>query len=518
MRILACVLMMLCCCFAYACKTPPQNGADTTGAPSASAKPGEGDPDTLPNDEPTPTPDVPSYNEYNVSLDIEPETRIVKGIERIRYTNRTGEAQSEIVCRLYLNAFSEKSGYKPYFTYYEQSIFPSGVDYGYMNILYISQDNDELEFSLSDSDTVLTVVPSQPIGANETVQIKIQFEAYVPRMNHRTGANNYAMWCGMFLPVLSVFDGGWHTEPFLPAGNPIFLETANYSVEITTPGNYTVAGTGIISETVTDEYKMTNLSAKMTRDFAFIVSPFFKTVLTETAVSGIDVILYHYSDSVPVDEIMRVAAASLEYFQSTVGLYPYLQLCIAEASIFTPSMEFSKFVLIDSAILQTPMRDERIVREIAHQWFFNVIGSNHLTDSWLSEGMSLYFTDTFFYPEPEQLAEAIKKSYKNLSDRYHNMHSEDGKRIASDLAIYNNWTDYVQIQQTKAKLMLYALHVQMGEEAFGALIKEYYKKFSFKNVTRGEFIDLAEAAYEGSLSGFFDVWLYSDSLPLMTFD
>ncbi|MCL2664291.1 MAG: M1 family metallopeptidase [Defluviitaleaceae bacterium] len=460
-----------------------------------------------------PQPEIPQYNEYNVSLDIDPEARTVKGIERIRFTNRTGEALEQIVCRVFLNAFSEEAEYRPYFASFETSIFPHGRDYGYMNILHVSLDNEELFYSLTDSGTVLTIELVEPLAAEETIQLRIQFVAYVPRIRHRTGSNGQAMWCGAFLPLISVYGkNGWHTEPYGPVGNPVFTDTAHYTVNITTPENYTVTGTGKKNETVLEEHKVSTFTAAHTRDFAFALSPSYKNEILITP-SGIEISLFYYSDGVNTEDVLAVTAESLYFFQEMVGIYPYSQLCIAETGLYIPGMEFSKIIFIDSDMLGSPLIYMRMVQEVGRQWFFNVIGNNAALEPWLAEGLTLFLQDMFFYPDRSELRGKLQTDYSNFAARYKDMRNVENKKISRPQAEYENWNEYYLVQQQKSKLMIYGLFIMMGDEMFAQFLNGYYHHFAFGNASSEGFISLAESIIGSSLNSFFNLWLNNATLP-----
>jgi hypothetical protein len=475
--------------------------------------------DTTVQDEPAPTLppptlEIPPYNDYYASLDIDPKTRLISGIERIQYTNRIEEPLTEIILRTYLNAFDGTESLKPYFPGFESQIYQYGYDYGYLFIQHVSSDSSDLEYE--QTSTVLRVSLSEPLLPEQTTQIRIQFNAYIPMIAHRTGANPYAMWCGAFLPVLAVCDaGGWHTEPYYPAGDPFLLETANYTVEITTPDGYEVTGTGVKREEILEEKKVTTFTAKMTRDFAFALSPMYKIAEASTE-SGVVIQLYYYSDSLRVDEIMAVSVSAMEYFERTVGAYPYGQLSIAETSMFTRGMEFAKIIFLDSAYLQRLSTYGNLVHELAHQWFFNVVGNNQITEAWLDEGLTSFIQEGFFYETEETLSNILEADYVRLKDALERIESAATRRISASLSLYENWADYYNTHYLKPKVMLYALRQRMGAEDFTRLVSEYYKTYSFRIATGMDFISKAEEVYGAPLDDFFNEWLNGGNLPQLS--
>jgi len=460
------------------------------------------------DDTPLPEPDIPTINEYTISLDFEPETRMVFGMQSVRYTNRTDTVFNELVFRAHLNAWDGSE--TPYTTEFEERIFRRGRDYGFMEISHVSQDNEELSFILRG--TVLTIRLARPLEPDETIHLNIQFEAYIPAISHRIGANEQAVWIGgAFLPVEAVFGpGGWHREPYYPVGRPFIQGVANYIVDITTPIGFTVAGTGTKTENYLYDRKITTFTAHLARDFAFAISPYFHRSGITTP-SGVGINLYHYTPDLDVERILYVAAEAVLLFEETVGPYLYPNLCIVETDMFRAGEAFSSIIFMDSNHLRTSPTLHSLRNEIGRQWFSIIIGGNPVEEAWLNGGLTLLLQENLL-GQPE-LRSLIERDYIDLQEWQHLIYNEDSRRIASRINSYERWTDYFRIQHRKARIMFYALYQEMGQENFMYLLREYYRQFAFQIATSRDFMELAEEIYGRSLRTFFTDWLYTTDLP-----
>ena len=432
-----------------------------------------------------PPPDVPRYNEYRVSLNIDPAANTVSGISRITFTNRAAVPLETIVLRVYLNAFMDSP-------------------HKLMEIQYASLDHESLEFELSD--TVLTLVLPEQLKPNATVQLLLQYDAIIPRISQRTGRNDFAMWFGMFLPVLSVFDGEyWHTDAHYSVGHPFLLETANYSVEIVTPLRYTVVGTGLRTEEVTADTKVTRFSAHQARDFSFALSPYFQHAVTQTE-SGINIHLYHYTDTLDSDEILYMMRQSMEHFEARVGIFPFGHVTIVEANLPHRNASFSQVVFVDSAYLAWGGRYWGVAHGLGNQWFANIVGTNRIAEPWLTEGLTRFVQTGLFYSTPETLRERMEADFVSIKNRT-TLYLYRGLYASPDNV------HYAHAHGRKAMLMVYSLYIRMGEDVFWEFIAEYFQTFSFGIATVESFISLAEQFYGASLREFFDEWLYTGTVP-----
>lgn len=455
--------------------------------------------------------DIPLFNEYVVTLEFDPATRIFDGITSIHYTNHTGFALEELVFRLPLNAWSENASPPlPYPAELYHRIFRHGRDYGHMDILHVSKDNEELFFIMAG--TILTVPLTRPLEPEDTIQIRIQFEAYVPKIAHRTGANDQAIWAGAFLPVVAVFgQQGWHLEAFYPVGSPFIQEAANYTVSITTPLGYVVAGTGLKTEVDTDEQRVTTFNIQMTRDFAFAISPHFQRVSKMTP-TGREINLYHYTLGLPTEHILNVAVEAMTFFENTVGAYPYPQLSIVETDMFVSGENFSSVIFMDSNHLQTNRNLTSLRKEIGRQWFSVIVGSNPIEEAWLNGGLTLFLQEGLLGRSID-LRSVVERDHSYLRGRLPFIREEDSRRIATRIHHYNSWDDYFRVQHRKAGIMFYALYREMGALNFRSLLREYYGQFAFRIAEASDFISLAEEIHSSSLESFFDYWLNTTGLP-----
>lgn len=453
-----------------------------------------------------PPPDIPIYNEYNISLEIDPSARTVQGISHIEFTNRADIPLDTIVLRVYLNAFGEDVSPPPFFPELEWRVFPNEPDFGYMDIQYAFADNEPLDFILDE--TILTLNLAEPLKPNTTIQLLLQYNAQIPQMAHRTGSNDYAMWFGMFLPTLAVFgEDGWHTESHYPAGSPFLLETANYRVEITTPSRYVVVGTGLRTEEVIGDTdtKITHFTAHQARDFAFAISPYFQNARISTE-SGIDIHFYYYTETLLIDEILEISRRTFEHFEEQIGAYPLGHLTIVETDLVEDSFSFSQIVFVDSWYLNRGGRYWGVAHGIGNQWFANIIGTNRTLSPWLTDGLTRFVQAPIFYPTPESLRARMERDHVSIEDR-------------TTLFLYRglyaspNRAHYAHTHGRKAMLMFYALNHHMGDELFREFLSEYYQQFSFNIATAENFIELAEEIYGNSLHDFFYEWIHKGTVP-----
>jgi len=509
--------LLLVICLLIASCNPPEPENTPTPAPTSSIQVTEGakaSPDpagvtATPSPSPLPVKESTRYNVYNIVVDIEPDTRTVTGVEKVSYKNRTGMALEQIYFNLYLNAFNRAASAKPYFETFEPMIFQNGKDYGYINITGAMINNEGAVFSVKD--TVLTITLPEPLQPEDELEITIVFDAYVPMINHRVGANETVMWMGNFFPILALYDAnGWHKNPYYPAGDPFYANIANYNVKVNTPPGYVTVATGEEVSSESSGVRTTTITATLVRDFAFAVSKGY-TVETLKNNSGVYVNLYRYTDAPEAELLLDAAVRTLETYSARIGSYPYTSLDIVEVGMLPTisGTEYPGIIFIDTGYFTSETKRLSLARDIAHQWFYNIIGSNQIKEAWLDEGLAEYVSQGFLHT-PEELVQSMSAEYDLLAAL---LPSIENKTLLQDLSVYKSWNEYKSIQQTRAKLMMYALEQKIGLDAMNAFLKLYYTNYAFRLVNKNDFIATVAEVTEEPLDDFFRGWLEDFALP-----
>jgi hypothetical protein len=318
------------------------------------------------------TPAALAIPDYAINLEIFPQERTVSGVAAISFQNTSTYALDKVFLNLPLNAFAEDYLYPPFLPTQEGRIFQHGYEFGGIEIDLVTINLNPAEFAMDG--TVLAIQMEENLPPGAPVEIGLVFEAHVPRLSHRTGGNDYAMWFGNFLPQLPVLsEDNWHIYPYYPVGNPFFSAISNYRVNITAPTEYTVVSTGFEVRSEGETHTVTSISVDQERDFAFVLlSPDYDSrgILTE---AGVDITIYfrgNWEDDAAIDDILNTARVAFDFFESRVGTYPYQSFDIIETELFIQgTIKYPGIMFVDSRHMRTPAVHNSITRDIGHQWF-----------------------------------------------------------------------------------------------------------------------------------------------------
>ena len=109
----------------------------------------------------------------------------------------------------------------------------------------------------------------------------------------------------------------------------------------------------------------------------------------------------------------------LAYFSDLIGPYPYEKLAQVQSIIQTGAMENSSAIFYgEPSFMGTPVPEEPVAHEIAHQWFGDSVTESDWDDLWLSEGFATYLEAQFYgsLKGPETLNQRMALYAKRIMD------------------------------------------------------------------------------------------------------
>ena len=146
-----------------------------------------------------------------------------------------------------------------------------------------------------------------------------------------------------------------------------------------------------------------------------------------------------------------------------------------------------------------------IAHELAHQWFGNSVTVADWRDIWLNEGFATYAEGLWI--ERESGSEGLDAWVRDLYDYITTAEGvvPAGSPAADDL--FNDGVYY------RAGVLLHALRLQVGDDVFFDILRNWYERYRDSNATTADFIAVAEETSGADLGDFFDAWLYGEAVP-----
>ena len=461
-----------------------------------------------------PSNDDVKLSTYKMDLTYNDESKTISGNEEITFINNYNNMFTSLKLHLYPNAFREGAKNSVVSSLDMDRAYPNDVSYGMIEILSVTSDEKPLDYVIEGEDSnILNVSLPLELYPDESVTFSIEFEVSLANINHRLGYGNNTINIGNFYPIVCVYEEGvgFKTDLYHSNGDPFYSECANYDVTFTYPSTFTLASSGqLMSSTQTENQITSYMEGRKIRDFCLVLSNIFQH--TSTKVEKTIVNYYGYENDSNIDYCLQVGTDALKTFNNLFGEYPYSQLSIVKSNFVHGGMEYPNLVLISDEISQEDLAYV-IVHEIAHQWWYGVVGNDENNHAWMDEGLAEYSTLLFFEnnasygEEINEMLDGVTLSYKTFVRVYRDVLGEVDTSMDRSLNAFNTEPEYVQCTYTKGTLLFNSIRESVGDKKFFKALKDYYQDYSFKNVKPEEMIASFIKSTGYNLESFIYSWI-----------
>jgi hypothetical protein len=287
-----------------------------------------------------------------------------RGTERVSFTNLEAEPLSTIWLRLWSNGV-KGCGF--------QAITVTDVKGGTIG-------------DLSRDCTALPVELPAPLEMGERATITMHVSIELSRRNDRFGYHAGIALLGTALPTLAIHDDfGWHLDPFANLGESFYSIVGSYQVTLNVPIGLSTPTTGVaVSSQTDDRRRVTTYVANDVRDFEWAAGH----LATVEARSGSTRIVVSYRprelSRTKARTALGYAVRSLDTYSTAFGTFPYPEMDVVLTG-FTAfgGMEYP-------TIIFTNRQKITISHELAHQYFYGIVGDDQYHAPWLDESFATW--------------------------------------------------------------------------------------------------------------------------------
>ncbi|WP_037681658.1 M1 family metallopeptidase [Streptomyces griseus] len=412
---------------------------------------------------------TPDALRYDVSLRADADGSHWKGRQRVSLRNASPRPLREVYLRLWGNG-EDGCG---------TSAAPAPVT--------VSQVRGGRPGSLSVGCTALRIALAAPLARGERATISFDVSLTVPTRNARFGREGAFRFLGNALPVLAVHDAkGWHLDPYASPGESFYSLSSDFRVRLDHPSALVVPATG---RTWTGPGRagrtLTHSIARHVRDFAWAAGPFRTAV--DTTPRGVRVKAYWAPDTSAAGvRLTRAdAAAAIDRFSDDYGRYPYGEIDLVMTRNFGGGMEYPGLVL-----LGTTDEGSAVVHEIAHQWWYGIVGNDQYGAPWLDESFAQYANARFYRWDMEDCW-----SPDDWSDPH--------AALTNSMAYWTRHRGEYHLIYTAGPCALARLETTIGTPAMARLLKRYARDHWYGVSTTADFKRAAQNATSKDLTRFW---------------
>ncbi|MFF0473857.1 M1 family metallopeptidase [Streptomyces sp. NPDC004284] len=340
--------------------------------------------------------------------------------------------------------------------------------------------------------TALRIDLPEPLPYRARARVSFDLAITVPDRVHRFGRDGAYRYLGNALPLLSVRDArGRHLDPDVGFGESFYTLAGDFRVVLDHPSTLVVPATGSTTRHPGAPGRTVSTSvAHGVRDFAWAAGPFRSKSVTTPGGVRLGAYWTATTSRTGVDAALKDAAGSVDAFGKRFGRYPYgeLDLVMSDRLDDFGSMEFPGLVL-----LWTEPEGSGAVHEIAHQWFYGIVGNDQFSSPWLDESFAQYATQTYLREPTAGCWEDQGEWPSGTAALTRSMgYYADGHR-----------REYVQVVYRRGSCALHDLERVLGGPAMAAVLRGYVRDHWLGVATTADFKRAAQAATAKDLGPFW---------------
>ncbi len=244
-----------------------------------------------------------------------------------------------------------------------------------------------------------------------------------------------------------------------------------------------------------------SVKARDVRDLAMVAGA--GMTATTGNQDGVEIACYSFSDSVWGDAALAAAKASIGAYDKAYGKYPSDKLTIVQANLDSTGMTYPDLILINRTLAANPDPDGGmsivIAHEIAHQWFYGLVGNDQYEEPWLDESLTSYSELLYMgtYLSKEEIATRVQTIENGLQSDG-SLTDAASYRLDRAYGAFANDYLYTAITYKAGEVFLYRLREAIGDDAFTAALNDYIGKYSHSFATTADFVTCFTPATEGN--------------------
>jgi hypothetical protein len=439
--------------------------------------------------------EMPGAPVYHIAINVGKTLTQVSGRQTVYFTNRGNAGLDEVYFHLH----------------------PNQLD-GSIAVTEVFVEGNPVTAAMMENDTALRVPLGKTLQPGQHTVIDMAFETTVPvEIGRNYGVLAYyrdILALAHFYPMLSVRDAtGWNTTPADLQGDLTYSDAAFYLVEVTAPRNLTLVATGNeIARSESGDRQTVRFAAGPARDFFLAASEDYTAIsstIGETTINS-----YAPSDLQDGAEYaLHVAAAAMETFSQWLGTYPYTELDIVTTPTSALGIEYPGILVgtvnmynLAASTTDFPVAailESTTAHEVAHQWFYNVVGNDQLDEPWLDEALATYLTYRYFL---DQHGEGGGEGYFSTLEGRWDRANREAIPIGQPVAAYIG-SEYGSIVYGRGAVFIRELEETLGRETFDAFLRDYVAQFSWDIATATAFRELAETHCDCDLGPLWAEWV-----------
>ncbi len=286
-------------------------------------------------------------------------------------------------------------------------------------------------------------------------------------------------------PFVAPYRDGWLLHDPSGLGEHLVYDAADFEVNIKTTGTgVTIAASGL--EESNGEWTRYRLSGG--RTFAFSASDRF--FIRESAVDTVVIRSYFFEGYEGAGRgMLNASVKAVGLFKDLFAPYPYTSLSVVQSDL-NDGQEYDGLVFLATKFYDEYGGSEKSnmvaigVHEIAHQWWFGLVGNDQALEPWLDEALCVYSENLFY--------EYIHPNYGDWWWNFRVNYFGPSGWVDTNIYEGGSFRGYVNAAYLNGANFMDELRWRMGLGDFLRFLKDYASRYGRGHATASDFFAVAQ--------------------------
>jgi aminopeptidase N len=372
------------------------------------------------------------------------------------------------------------------------------------------------------SDSLLTFLPSSPLQTGDTASVKIDYQG-IPFHESWGGfhfSGEYAFNLGVGISTIPHNLG----KSWYPCVDN-FTDRATYDVYCTLPEGKMAVGGGVLAEVIGN--------GNGTSTYHWHLAQTIPTYLSSLAVGSYGVVSDTFSGingQIPIDIYVRPADTGkvagtfshlkeiLGIFEECMGPYPWDRVGYTGTAI--GAMEHVTNIFVPHNTITGNLSNESLMaHELTHMWMGDNVTCSSAEEMWINEGWATFFQMYYripLYGDEQGFKQEMRLTHSGVMQYVHTPFGDGSyfpmNQIPQEYT-YSHWSSY-----DRGSTIVQALRFYLGDSLFFEAVKDFTDEFAYSAASSYDMRDCMSDFTGIDMSGFFDNYVLMAGTPHYSLD
>lgn len=439
-----------------------------------------------------------------VDADFDPDSRLLTAAQVMTLRNPAGRTLDSVTLRSYSGAYLKEDTSPVAGDELFSACYGTAFSSGGLVLESAAVNGTPVEYTWTDEACTVLSLPVQWF-AGSSITVELTYTVSIPLCASRFGVDDGIFALGNVFPTLALWENdAWRTEGYCAIGDPFLSACANWTVRLTLPQGYAVAGTGHPEITYLGDGAVYTMQAQAVRDFALVISDQFTSA---TGMAGDVLITAYAKDRSAAQRMVKYAKQAVACYEQHYGEYVYPTLTLAEVSFPYGGMEYPRLVMIGDEIIAASgdSMEVTVAHEVAHQWWYAMVGSDSYNQAWQDEALCEYAL--LDYVGQVYGVSARENTAFDRIETAMRITVPRGVTPGSPIDYFQDLSEYSTVVYRRGAALWLAMENLLGKDGLDAALQAYVQGYRFGMATRDDLTQVLSQAAGQDVSALMEDYL-----------